>query len=136
MRRLTGEDAGLWRRAMRDVAPLPGRERPETDRRHPAGNAAGTAAVQPERSAAAAPAQPPKAELPPLDRFAGVDRATSTAAAAAGGMSRGLVPVYARMAPIKPTWKPAKTPARITKRCLCERARAVAIGGFLQVGRG
>jgi len=91
MRRLPSEDAGLWRRAMRDVAPLPGRDRPETDRRHPAGNAAGTAAVQPERSAAAAPAQPPKAELPPLDRLAGVDRAT------AERLKRGRRPVEASL---------------------------------------
>ena len=91
MRRLTSDDAGLWRRAMRDVAPLPDRGRPETDRRHPAGNAAGTAAVQPERSAAAAPAQPSKAELPPLDRFAGVDRAT------AERLKRGRRPVEASL---------------------------------------
>ena len=91
MRRLTSDDAGLWRRAMRDVAPLPDRGRPETDRRHPAGNAAGTAAVQPERSAATAPAQPPKAELPPLDRLAGVDRAT------ADRLRRGRRPVEASL---------------------------------------
>ena len=90
MRRLTGEDAGLWRRAMRDVAPLPGRDRPETDRRHPAGNAAGTAAVESKRSAAV-PAPPPKAELPPLDRFAGVDRAT------AERLKRGRRPVEASL---------------------------------------
>src|SRR6266851_9297075 len=69
MRRPTSEDAGLWRRAMRDVAPLPGR--PQLDRGHPDCNAAGPAAVRP-----AAPAEAPVPPLPPLDRFAGVDRAT------------------------------------------------------------
>ena len=68
---------------MRDVAPLPGRppsadRRPTTDRRHLAGtpsNAGGTPAV-PTKSTAA-PAQPPEPESPPLDRLAGVDRATA-----------------------------------------------------------
>src|SRR5207247_9398201 len=60
-------------------------------RRHPAGKAAATAAVHPERSAAAAPAQRPKAELPPLDRFAGVDRAT------AERLKRGRRPVEASL---------------------------------------
>jgi DNA-nicking Smr family endonuclease len=75
---------------MRDVAPLPDRA-PQPDRRHPAGNAAGTAAVQPERSAAAAPARPPEPELPPLDRLAGVDRAT------ADRLRRGRRPVEASL---------------------------------------
>ena len=77
MRRLTGDDTGLWRRAMRDVAPLPGRPPPAdhrsaTDRRHLAGtpsNAGGTPAVPTKPTAAS--------ELPPLDRLAGVDRATA-----------------------------------------------------------
>jgi DNA-nicking Smr family endonuclease len=77
MRRLPNDDAGLWRRAMRDVAPLPDRPPPAahraaTDRRHlagPSSNAGGTPAV---------PAKPTAApKLPPLDRFAGVDRATA-----------------------------------------------------------
>ena len=73
MRRVTGDDAALWQRAMRGVAPLPGRAPPvETaptpDRRHPAGTKfAGETPALPKKSAPA----------PPLDRFAGVDRATA-----------------------------------------------------------
>src|SRR5881275_1738112 len=72
------DDVRLWRQAMRDVAPLPGRQprRHETDRRPPAriAEAAGeTPAVQirpaPPRSAP----QP----APPLDHFAGIDRANA-----------------------------------------------------------
>jgi DNA-nicking Smr family endonuclease len=88
MRRLPSEDAGLWRRAMRDVAPLPGR--PQSDRGHPGHIAGETPAVQSERSAAA-PARPPEAELPPLDRLAGVDRAT------ADRLRRGRRPVEASL---------------------------------------
>jgi DNA-nicking Smr family endonuclease len=86
MRRPPSEDAGLWRRAMRDVAPLPGRpphDRPPPDP-HLARNAAGTAAVQPAAPPAAAP-------LPPLDRLAGVDRAT------AERLKRGRRPVEASL---------------------------------------
>ena len=75
MRRLSPDDAELWRRVARDIAPLPGRSLPE-DRLRPARNAPDTGAVQPSApikpSGAPAPAPPP-----PLDRFAGVDRATA-----------------------------------------------------------
>ena len=75
MRRLPSEDAGLWRRAMRDVAPLPGRP-PHPDRRHLAGtsgNAGETPAVRTKPGAALAkPSQvPPPTELPPLRRSFG-----------------------------------------------------------------
>ncbi|MBV8493187.1 MAG: Smr/MutS family protein [Alphaproteobacteria bacterium] len=76
MRRLRGEDAALWHRAMRHVAPLPGRApppepAPSSDRRHPAGlssDAGETPAV---------PGRRPSVPVPPLDAFAGVDRATA-----------------------------------------------------------
>jgi DNA-nicking Smr family endonuclease len=65
---------------MRDVAPLPGRSLPSPrptnlDRGHPGRiEACETPAVQPS-----APAKPPltPAPLPPLDRFAGIDRANA-----------------------------------------------------------
>jgi DNA-nicking Smr family endonuclease len=78
MRRLRAEDAALWQRATRHVAPLPGRGLPDDpapspDRRHPAG---------PPRNAGESPAVPtkraPVAPAPsPLDALAGVDRATA-----------------------------------------------------------
>ena len=78
MRRLRAEDAELWRRVARDIAPLPGRN-PRLDRRGLARNAAGTAAVQFAAPAAPLPKPPPTPALPPppLDQFAGVDRATA-----------------------------------------------------------
>jgi DNA-nicking Smr family endonuclease len=95
MRRLPSEDAGLWRRAMRDVAPLPGRP-PHPDRRHLAGTsgkAGETPAVRTKPGAAPAkpPQVPPPTELPPLDRLAGVDRAT------AERLKRGRRPVEASL---------------------------------------
>jgi DNA-nicking Smr family endonuclease len=95
MRRLPSEDAGLWRRAMRDVAPLPGRT-PHPDRRHLAGtsgNADEPPAVRTKPGAALAkPTQvPPPTELPPLDRLAGIDRAT------AERLKRGRRPVEASL---------------------------------------
>ena len=72
MARPPADETELWRRAMRGVAPLRGRNPPpEPDRRHPAGPAAdagGTPAIPSPTS--------PK-PLPPLDRHAGVDRATA-----------------------------------------------------------
>jgi DNA-nicking Smr family endonuclease len=69
------DDIELWRRVARDVAPLPGRS-PHPDRGRLARNAAGTPAVQ--SAAPAAPvAKPPPTPAPPLDRFAGIDRATA-----------------------------------------------------------
>jgi DNA-nicking Smr family endonuclease len=94
MRRLAADDAGLWRRAMRDVAPLSGRA-PGPDRPRPARNAAGTAAVPAAAPAAPArPSPPPQSQprpLPPLDRSAGVDRAT------AERLKRGRYPVEAHL---------------------------------------
>jgi DNA-nicking Smr family endonuclease len=89
MRRSAPEEKELWRRAMRDVAPLPGRRQstdsqPLADRRHLAGSTAaagGTPAVQ-------APLPEP---LPPLDREAGVDRAT------AERVRRGRYPIEATL---------------------------------------
>jgi DNA-nicking Smr family endonuclease len=90
MRRLAADDAGLWRRAMRDVAPLRARS-VDLDRGRPAGNAAGTAAVPATVPAAPPrPLPPPQSQpLPPLDRSAGVDRAT------AERLKRGRYPVEA-----------------------------------------
>jgi len=96
MRRLAADDAGLWRRAMRDVAPLPGRgvtplDRDLPDRGRPGRIAGETPAVQapvPHRPPPPARPQPP---LPPLDRFAGVDRAT------AERLKRGRYQVEARL---------------------------------------
>ena len=88
MRRLAADDAGLWRRAMRDVAPLRARS-VDLDRGRPARNAAGTAAVP---AAPARPSPPPQSQpLPPLDRSAGVDRAT------AERLKRGRYPVEAHL---------------------------------------
>lgn len=83
------EDVELWRRVARDVAPLPGRAQPP-ERRHPAGpsgNAGGTPAVRTKPAAGPTPTPPPT----PLDRFAGVDRAT------AGGLKRGRRAIEARL---------------------------------------
>lgn len=92
MIRLSADDVGLWRRAMRDVAPLRGRSRPppEPDRRHPAGNAGETPVVQTATRPAPVPHPPPQ-PVPPLDRFAGIDRAT------AERLKRGRYPVEARL---------------------------------------
>jgi DNA-nicking Smr family endonuclease len=98
MRRLSADEVGLWRRAMHDVAPLPRRSPPlrEPDRRHPAGIAGETPAVQthaaplqrpPQRGSLPPPPQPPLL----LDRFAGIDRAN------AERLKRGRHPVEARL---------------------------------------
>src|SRR5205823_7371761 len=92
MRRLRADDAGLWRRAMRDVAPL--RDTPQHNPPPQAGEgrveakADGTPAVQAKSVRAA---QPAAEALPPLDRFAGIDRAT------AERLKRGRYPVAARL---------------------------------------
>jgi DNA-nicking Smr family endonuclease len=97
MRRLHADDGGLWRRAMRDVAPLPGRPQynPPLPGRDPglAGEArVGAKAGERPAVQATAPARRPAPHpLPPLDRFAGVDRAT------AERLKRGRTPVEARL---------------------------------------
>jgi DNA-nicking Smr family endonuclease len=74
------DDSDLWRRAMRDVAPLPGRAMPperQADRGRPARIASETPTVPIKRLA----------PLPALDRRAGIDRAT------AERLRRGRYPV-------------------------------------------
>jgi DNA-nicking Smr family endonuclease len=88
MRRRTVDETELWRRAMRDVAPLPGRSA-DPDRGRLARNAAATEAVQARAGPSPSPRQPAPQPLPPLDRFAGVDRAT------AERLKRGRYPVEA-----------------------------------------
>ena len=100
MSRLPAEDAGLWRRAMHDVAPLrgrsqknpplPGRDPGITGEGRVGARAGGTPAVR--EPAPGRPVQLPRPQpLPPLDRFAGVDRAT------AERLKRGRYPVEARL---------------------------------------
>jgi DNA-nicking Smr family endonuclease len=87
MRRLQRDDTGLWRRAMRDVARLPGRPQ-----YHPPPLAAeGRAEARLRAAPAVQPKLPPASPLPPLDRSAGVDRAT------AERLKRGRYPVEARL---------------------------------------
>ena len=77
MRRLNPEDAELWRRVAREIAPLPGRALPE-DRGRPARKAPETGAVPSGNAASARPKSPPApVPAPPLDQFTGVDRATA-----------------------------------------------------------
>src|SRR5690242_905327 len=96
MVRPSAEEIGLWRRAMRDVAPLrgrPGRIEPITEHRHPAGSSAMPTDRKPEKKAGKMPALPNKPAPVPegLDRFAGVDRAT------ADKVKRGRYPVAGRL---------------------------------------
>ncbi|HEX3882800.1 MAG TPA: Smr/MutS family protein [Stellaceae bacterium] len=80
----TGEDGDLWRRAMRDVAPL-GERRPPPPEPPPA--AAAPSASRPDPM----PLPPIAPDLPPLDRFAGIDRAS------AERLKRGRVAIEARL---------------------------------------
>ena len=96
MVRPSAEEIGLWRRAMRDVAPLrdrPARAEPVMERRHPAGPSAVPAVRNPTKEAGKPPGLPnkPSPVLQPLDRFAGVDRAT------AEKVKRGRYPVAGRL---------------------------------------
>jgi DNA-nicking Smr family endonuclease len=85
MTRMAPDDIGLWRRAMRDVEPL--RRRAETpDRGRPGHHAAELGEMPALQSPASS--QP---LLPPLDRVAGVDRAT------AERLKRGRRPIEARL---------------------------------------
>jgi len=80
MGRQRADDREVWRRAIRDVAPLPGRGAADpgaSDRAPLTRNAAGTAAVQGGPPTAPVLRHTPPTPLPPLDRFAGVDRATA-----------------------------------------------------------
>jgi DNA-nicking Smr family endonuclease len=80
MGRTMPDDARAWRRAVRDVAPLPGRSRA----------APSQTGSQPQRTNP--PARPlPQPPLPPPDRVAGIDRAT------AERLKRGRYPLAARL---------------------------------------
>ena len=88
MRRLKPDDAGLWHRAMRGVAPLPGRS-PHPDRGRLARDAPEPGAVQSVPPTKPRPRSVPPE--PPLDQLAGVDRAT------AERLRRGQRPIEARL---------------------------------------
>ncbi len=88
MRRPAADEIALWRRAVRDVAPLPRRPKPPDPDCLPAtrnGRESHAIPLPPPRSPAPAP------PLPPLDRFAGLDRAS------AERLKRGRYPVEARL---------------------------------------
>ena len=87
MRRPASDDTELWRRAVRDVAPLPGRRPPQKPQSQP------PPLVRPSAETSAAPAidHRPPALPPPLDRHAGVDRAT------AERLRRGRYPIEATL---------------------------------------
>jgi len=107
MMRLSSEDIGLWRRAMRDVIPL--RRQPERPLRNSslrvpgldpgigeeerAGVKAGeTRAIRTTDPVRAVPPRSPPARVaPPLDHFAGLDRAS------AERLKRGRYPIEARL---------------------------------------
>lgn len=96
MHRLSADESELWRRVVRDVAPLQRhRKRPEpprparqpvAGRGPPARSASETPAVRP-----AAPVRSAPLRLPPLDRYAGIDRAT------AERLRRGRYPLAGRL---------------------------------------
>jgi len=103
MRRLRSEDAELWRRVARNVAPLarrfPNNPPPLPAEPSPASGGGQGGGLSPSGgrvgantgSATAAPARPQQPPAPPLDRFAGVDRAT------AERFRRGRRPIEARL---------------------------------------
>jgi DNA-nicking Smr family endonuclease len=95
MGRPPADDSGLWRRAVRDVAPLRGRPQynpPPLAGEGRVGVKAGeTPAVRPAGAPSPSRRQPAPQPLPPLDRFAGIDRAT------AERLKRGRYPVEARL---------------------------------------
>ena len=94
MSRLSVEEIDLWRRAMRDVAPLRARAgfaSPVPHRGHPGCGSvdAGETTTVPARPAVPEPRV--RRSEPPLDRFAGVDRRT------AERVRRGRYPIEARL---------------------------------------
>jgi DNA-nicking Smr family endonuclease len=97
MTQRSADDAGLWRRAMRDVAPLRGRAAPPEKppplgpQLDPAGADSGGAAEGRTRAAPSRPSPTRTEPPPPLDRFAGIDRAS------AERLKRGRYPVEARL---------------------------------------
>jgi len=89
----SGDDLALWRRATRDVAPLPGRLPFLSDRGRPArptpqADAAATAAV---RTGATAATQATKSPAPSLDSLVNIDRAN------AERLKRGRYDIEARI---------------------------------------
>lgn len=85
------DDLALWRGAVRDVAPLPGRA-PPPERGHHARDAAGEAASASTKPSVAHNRSRPRAPLiPPLDSLAGIDRAN------AERLKRGRYEIEARL---------------------------------------
>ena len=82
-RAAASEDTALWQQAMRDVAPL--RVRPGPLSARP------PADIAPPPRSALAVAPPPAPDLPPLGRFAGINRAS------AERLKRGKLAVEARL---------------------------------------
>ena len=106
MMRVSSDDIGLWRRAMRDVIPLRGRPEyplpnPPLPRLDPGitgegkvGANAGEKALRMDGSIGSKPSRPgPAPPMPPpaLDTFAGLDRAS------AERLRRGRYPIEARL---------------------------------------
>jgi DNA-nicking Smr family endonuclease len=90
MARLSTDEVELWRRAMHDVAPLRGRRSPAPHR--PSPSVSGEKSAPQVRPAQPRPLPaPPPVQAQPLDRFAGVDRAT------AERVKRGRYPIEGRL---------------------------------------
>jgi len=88
MPRPAADEKELWRRAMRDVAPLHPRPGPiKPDRWHPARPSADAGEMPAVQRTVVPQAKP----LPPLDREAGIDRAT------AERLRRGRYPIEATL---------------------------------------
>jgi DNA-nicking Smr family endonuclease len=88
MRRPAADERELWRRAVRDVAALSRRPKPPDPEYAPATRNGVEAQATRPPSARSPLSAPP---LPPLDRFAGLDRAS------AERLKRGRYPVEARL---------------------------------------
>ncbi|MGD9616647.1 MAG: Smr/MutS family protein [Alphaproteobacteria bacterium] len=96
MMRLSSDDIGLWRRAMRDVIPLRGRAVPPDKNDEPPVAPSLPDRLPPARIDAGAGKMPavrvrPPVTLPPLNHFAGLDRAS------AERLRRGRYPIEARL---------------------------------------